>query len=116
MRAYRNVNVAAFVLSGPALVALLRAYGASAYACLLAVIFWGTFPAGLRFAFYYPVLLDGVGLFLMIATLAAAAWRRIALFALFFAIGVLVRENLVVLAPFLWIRLLDRGWRAVKLV
>ncbi|HEV8535046.1 MAG TPA: hypothetical protein VGR87_04900 [Candidatus Limnocylindria bacterium] len=112
-RGFLALNLLAYVASGPVLVVLLRAYGAPAGAALLATLWWALLPAGLRLAIYYPVMIDGLGLLLMLAVLAAAAWRRVALFGLLLAIGVLARENLIVLVPFLWIRLLPSGlWRA----
>jgi hypothetical protein len=107
--AYLALNAGALVLSGPALLALLRAYRVRVALGLLAVVLWALLPAALRYALYYPVLVDGVGLFFMIAALAAAAWRRVAFFAVLLAVGVLVRENMVILVPVLWLRLLPRG-------
>ena len=110
------MNLAAFIASGPILLLLLRAYGSPTSASLLAVFWWAVLPAAVRYAIYYPVLIDGIGLLFMLAILAAAAWRRVALFAVLLAFGVLARENLVILVPFLWFRLLPLGIRRASVL
>lgn len=115
-RGYLAMNLLAFVASGPVLYLLLRSYGAALAPALLAVFWWSLLPGGLRLAIYYPVQIDGIGLFFMLAALLAAAWRNVPLFGLALALAVLVRESLVVLLPVLWIRLLPLGvWRASAL-
>jgi hypothetical protein len=105
------LNVASFIATGPLIFLLLRRYGASPPASLLGVAWWATLPAGLRYAIYDPVLTDGVGVFFMLAALVAILYRKAAVFAVALALGILVRENVVILAPFAVLALRSLGWR-----
>jgi hypothetical protein len=110
-RGFLLLNVSSFILSGPLVFLLLRRYGAATSAGLLGVFWWATLPAGLRYAIYDPVLTDGVGLLFMFGVLVAIAYRMTTVFAAVLALGVLVRENLAIFAPFAWLSLLPLGWR-----
>jgi hypothetical protein len=110
-RGFLLLNVSSFILSGPLVFLLLRRYGAATSAGLLGVFWWATLPAGLRYAIYDPVLTDGFGLLFMFGALVAIVYRMTAVFAAALALGVLVRENLAILAPFAWLSLLPLGWR-----
>ncbi len=102
-RAFLWLNVASLVASALLLYALLRRYGATLPLALLGVLWWAALPAGLRFAYYYPVLLDGIGFLLLMLLIHASLARRTLLFALVLPLAVLTRENLVALVPFFWL-------------
>ncbi len=93
------LNSAALLASSLVLLVLLRREGATPARSLLLVIWYALLPNGLRYALAYPVLVDGLGLLLFIALVAASALRRPLPFAILLVAGVLAREHVLLLAP-----------------
>lgn len=96
------LNILASGATGTLLFALLRRYRVSTGVAYLCVIWWSALPFGLRFVLYYPVLLDGIGMALLCGALYAMVSGRLRVAAAVIAVGVLFRENLMVLIPFVW--------------
>lgn len=110
------VNVVGFLVSGVFMYALLRHYRVAPTLAVLAVAWFCVLPAGLRFGFYYPTLIDGIGYAFLVALLYLAVKGRYGLFALVLPFAVLTRENLVALVPFLFLANVRRdGLQAVAL-
>jgi hypothetical protein len=103
------LNMLAFSAAGAALYVLARRYSPSPIVALLAVAWWVVLPAGIRLSVYYPVLIDGIGFLFLVALTLAAVQRNAPAFALLLPLGLLTRENLVVLIPFLFLSLRERG-------
>ena len=97
-------SIATLVLLG----AILAARGVPSSHVLVALVCVATLPAGLRYFVYQPVLVDASGLALLLALVYAAAQRRAGIFAALMPFGVLARENLFALVPFLWLRIRAR--------
>jgi hypothetical protein len=112
--AFLTMNMLGFAAATMLLFALLRSYEVSRMSSAVAVLWWLLLPAGLRLSWYYPVIVDGIGLAFLMALLLIAVRGWFSLFALMFPLAVLTRENLVVLVPFLMLAQVRRGWlRAV---
>lgn len=105
------LNVAADLGSGLLLLVLLKRYGAAPGAAVLAIVWWGVLPFALRKELHTPVLVDAVSFFVLTALLLAAIARQHLLFAVLLAVGVLTRESLLLVAPFLILRAVPLGWR-----
>ncbi len=113
---FELLNAACALLSGLLLYELLRHYGARAPLALLAVAWWAMLPAGVRFGLYYPVLTDSAGFLVLMALLWCAVKERYVLFALALVVGVITRENLLAVGPFLWLANVRRAPVKVTLV
>lgn len=105
------LNVGADLGSGLLLLVLLKRYGARPGAAVLAIVWWGVLPFALRKELHTPVLVDAVSFFLLTALLLAATARQHLLFAVLLTVGVLTRESLLLIAPFLVLRAVPLGWR-----
>lgn len=93
------LNILAFTAAAGALYGLLTHYGTRSRSALLLVAWWLLLPAGLRFAEYYPVLIDGVGMAMTTGLLWAVVSGAASAWVIVLALAVLVRENLLLLAP-----------------
>ncbi|HEV2251360.1 MAG TPA: hypothetical protein VGT60_12730 [Candidatus Limnocylindria bacterium] len=93
------LNVLGYVVAAVALYGLMAHYAIRSRTALLLVVWWAVLPAGVRLAEYYPVLVDGVGSAFSGALLWAAATGISIAFMAVLMLGVLARENLLVLAP-----------------
>ena len=96
------VNVLSVLGASILLLRLLGRFGTPPPIALLALVWWLSLPMGLRWAIYYPVLGDAFGFLVLVALILCALERRLVLFAVALAAGVLARENLVMTIPFLW--------------
>jgi hypothetical protein len=106
------INVLSLVGSAILLLRLLGRYGVSPALRILALLWWISLPMAARWAIYYPVLGDALGFFVLLALIICALERRLVQFAIGLLAGVLIRENLVMMIPFLWRAHLPRGaWR-----
>jgi hypothetical protein len=103
------LNGLATVATGPLLFTLLRRHGATARAGLLAVLWWAALPTTVRFTVHYPTTLDALGFALLALLLLLASDRRSVLFGIALAPAVLTRENTLLVAAVLWLRLLPQG-------
>ncbi|MGH2712750.1 MAG: hypothetical protein ACRDM7_02475 [Thermoleophilaceae bacterium] len=107
------MNALSLVLAGAILAAIVRRYAGGVLLPVTAVVWWAALPGSIRYSLYYPVLVDGIGLFLLFALVYAVVARLPWLFALLIGPAMLARENLIVLVPMLWLALLPTGlWRA----
>ncbi len=79
---------------------LMRFYKASEGVCSAAVILFCLVRFYEKFSVYYPVLTDMAGVFFLLAGINAALRGKPFLFALTLTLGVLCRENILVLIPF----------------
>jgi hypothetical protein len=104
-------------LAGTALVLLwlLRRYGATPNAAVLAVTLFATLPFTMRAALHLPVLTDAFALFVTFATVAAALARRVVVVAALLVVGALTRESALIVAPFVWIVAARGRWLAPAL-
>ena len=106
------LNVLSALGSGALLFRFLLREGLDRQRAALAVLWWSILPLGIRWIFFYPAIPDMFGFFLLTALIVNAVERRYLLFALLLPIGVLSRENLAMLVPFLWlITFRAEGWR-----
>jgi hypothetical protein len=104
------LNVLSVLGSAVLIVVLLRRYGATAPATLLALSWWLAVPMGARWALYNPVLPDALGFFLLMLLVLICLDRRYVLLAVALLAGVLTRENLLMTVPFLWRAHVARGF------
>jgi hypothetical protein len=96
------VNVLSVLGATILLMRLLDHYRVPPRVTLVALFWWLSLPMGLRWDIYYPVLGDAFGFFILAALILWALERRVVLFAVALAAGVLARENLLMTVPFLW--------------
>lgn len=96
------VNILSIVGSTILLLRLLDRYRVPRASALLGLTWWLSLPMGPRWDIYYPVLGDAFGFFILVALILCALERRLAFFAAALVAGVLSRENLVMMIPFLW--------------
>lgn len=109
LRGFLLMNVLSLALAGALLALLvLRARPPAPWLAGLAVLWWATLPGGARYALYYPVLIDAIGLAFLMALLFAVTERRPLLFAALLVPALLTRETLIALVPMLWIALVRR--------
>src|SRR5436305_3503161 len=122
IRGFYWMNVGSLIAAGAFLASAVRILAGGIALPLLAVLWWAVLPGAVRYALYYPVLTDGIGLFLLFALVYAVSARRPWLFVLLIGPGMLARENLIVLVPMLGLALLPYGrgravaWTAVAAI
>lgn len=109
IRGFLLMNLVSLALAGALLALTVQRVSGGLLLPLAAVLWWAVLPGSVRYALYYPVLVDGVGLLLLFALVYAVAARLPWLFAALIGPAMLARENLVVLLPMLWLALLTRG-------
>lgn len=112
-RAFLVMNLVSLALAGAFLGATVHRISGGVLLPAVAVLWWAALPGSVRWALYYPVLVDGIGLLLLFALVYTVAARLPLLFTLLIGPAMLARENIIVLVPMLWLVLLQRGfWRA----
>jgi hypothetical protein len=112
-RAFLTLNLLSLVLAGAFLGATVQRFSGGVLLPAVAVLWWAALPGAVRWALYYPVLVDGIGLLLLFALVFTVAARLPLAFTLLVGPAMLARENIIVLVPMLWLALLQRGfWRA----
>lgn len=96
---FLTLDVIAVLGAALLLTSLLRHLGASPTGALVAVLWWGLLPYGIRVQLRNPALVDAPAFFMLVAVILAATLRRRAAFAVLLLLGVLTRESLLLLAP-----------------
>ena len=111
IRGFYWMNVVSVVLAGGFLALTVARAVPGVWLPLLAVLWWGALAGSVRYAMYYPVLVDGIGLLLLFALVYAIVARIPWLFVVLIAPAMIARENLIVLVPMLGLALLPLGLR-----
>lgn len=113
IRAFLLMNLISLALAGAFLGATVRRVAGGLLLPAVAVLWWAALPGAVRWALYYPALVDGIGLLLLFALIYTVAARLPLAFTALVGPAMLARENVIVLIPMLWLALLQRGfWRA----
>jgi len=98
------LNAAALLAAGLVILALLRRRGATPLGALTAVVWFGLLPFGLRQVLHVPVGVDALALLLLLGLSLASLSDRYVTFGIVLIAAALTRENLLLMAPFLWLR------------
>lgn len=98
------LSAASVIGAGLVIVALLRRRGATPAGAFFGAVWFGLIPFGLRQVLHLPVGVDSLGLFFLLALALAALSSRFAIFGVLLIGAALTRENLLLMAPFLWLR------------
>jgi hypothetical protein len=110
IRGFLLMNLASLVAAGALLAAIVRHFSGGIVHPLAAVLWWAVLPGSVRYALYYPVLVDGIGLLVLFALAYAAVAQRPVLFTLIVGPAMLARENVIVLVPMLALALVPGGF------
>ncbi|MGH2378150.1 MAG: hypothetical protein ACRDGT_06695 [Candidatus Limnocylindria bacterium] len=114
-RAFLAMNLVSLVLAGALLGSTVHRVAGGVLLPAVAVLWFAALPGSVRWAMYYPVLVDGIGLLLLFALVFTVAARMPLLFTILIGPAMLARENVVVLVPMLWLALLPGGVRRASL-
>lgn len=105
------IDLVSDAVSATLLYLLLTGCGAGRRLALLGVFWWAVLPQGPRHDLYYPVRIDAFAFALLLGLLNAVRRDRLVPVALMLPLAVLTRENLLAVAPIVWIRERGSGFR-----
>lgn len=97
---FRLLNTLAHIASCWLLYRIVLHHGLDRVAALASVFAFATLKFGTRFLIYYPILMDGVGMALMLAVILTSLQHRTTLYMLSLCLAATCRENIFALIPF----------------